>query len=92
MNVTTEWLRVRRRWVNKHPPNHEGAYLCGICQRPVHYTDMELHHVYGRKGTLLSEEEHLVPTHRSCNQEVGSKRGIRKVSITEYGLREQFDL
>jgi len=67
-------------------------YICGICSLPVQADRMELHHVWGRKGKLLSNVEHLVPTHALCNQEVGSKRGVRKVTSSEYELRRQMDL
>lgn len=87
-----EWVAIRRKWVANNPPNHEGYYICGICGQPVQSDSFELHHVWGRKGELLSNESHLVPTHALCNQEVGSKRGVRSVSSEEYELRKQMDL
>lgn len=89
---TKEWLRVRKEWVKDNPPDHEGYYVCGLCGRPVHYQEMEVDHVMGRKGVLLVDKANLQPTHVICNQEKGSRKIAPVVSKAEYELRRTLDL
>lgn len=87
-----EWLRVRKEWVKENPPDHAGYYVCGICGKPVHYSDMEVDHVKGRKGRLLVDKANLQPTHSKCNRLKGSKSVKPVVSETEYAFRRSLDL
>lgn len=89
---TKEWLRVRKEWVKENPPDHAGYYICGLCALPVHYLDMEVDHVMGRKGSLLVDKATLQPTHSICNREKGSRKVVPKVSKQEYELRRTLDL
>jgi 5-methylcytosine-specific restriction endonuclease McrA len=89
---TKEWLRVRKEWVKENPPDHEGYYVCGLCGLPVHYLEMEVDHVMGRRGALLVDKAHLQPTHGTCNHEKGSRKVEPKVSKAEYDLRRTLDL
>ena len=90
--VTKAWLKTRANWVKNNPPNHQGYYLCGLCGKPVHYTEFELDHIEGRRGKLLSNEENLQPTHSWCNRMKGSRKVQAKVSSSEYELRRKLDL
>jgi 5-methylcytosine-specific restriction endonuclease McrA len=87
-----EWLQVRREWIKANPPNHEGAYLCGICGKPVHESQVELDHIDGRVGDDFSDWDNIQPSHRYCNQLKGSKKWKPKVSKQEYELRKELDL
>ena len=89
---TVEWLRARKLWLKLNPPDHTGHYVCGICGRTVHYTDMEVDHVEGRVGGNLVDLENLQPSHIRCNRLKGSKRVAPNVSKTEYELRRTLDL
>lgn len=95
MNSDLEWKRTRRRWVVENPPNHEGFYVCGICGKSVHMSDMELDHIIPRSGDPASRYDfaNLQPTHGwPCNQKKGSKRLKPLVSAQEYELRKLLDL
>lgn len=91
-NRTNEWLRVRKEWLRDNPPDHAGFYVCGICAKPVHFSDMEVDHVAGRLGRNLVDKENLQPTHTVCNRLKGSIKQKPKVSGAEYAFRRTLDL
>lgn len=94
MGSHEEWLKVRGAWVKENPPNHEGQYVCGICGRAVHVSDMELDHINPRSGDPQSFADftNLQPSHAACNRRKGSRRVQPKVSQAEYELRKLLDL
>lgn len=53
---------------------------------------MELHHDEGREGDNFSDFTKLKPTHRYCNQKVGSKKKQSIISYEEYEFRKMMDL
>jgi 5-methylcytosine-specific restriction endonuclease McrA len=75
-------LKRKAEWVESHPPNHQGYYVCHICKRWVHHTEMELDHVLPKSGTPRDIAEHdnnLKPAHGQafppyCNGVKGSRR------------------
>ncbi len=70
-----EWNLRRQRWVREHPPNHQGAWVCYLCQQWVYREDMELDHVQPKSSTshsVAESDDNLRPTHRRCNREKGS--------------------
>ena len=87
-----EWLRVRKEWVKENPPDHAGYYVCGICGKPVHFSDTEVDHIDGRLGRNLVDKENLQPSHVLCNRLKGSRKLTPKVSGTEYEFRRTLDL
>ena len=87
-----EWLIVRKEWVKENPPDHAGYYVCGICGKPVHFSDMEVDHIDGRLGRNLVDKENLQPSHVLCNRLKGSRKLKPKVSGTEYAFRRTLDL
>ena len=87
-----EWLRVRKEWVKENPPDHAGYYVCGICGKPVHFSEMEVDHIDGRLGRNLVDKENLQPSHVLCNRLKGSRKLKPKVSGTEYAFRRTLDL
>ena len=89
---TQAWLRTRKEWINQNPPDHAGYYVCGICSKPVHFSDMEVDHVVGRLGRNLVDKENLQPSHRLCNRIKGSRKLTPKVSEAEYEFRRTLDL
>ena len=89
---TDEWLKVRKEWVKENPPDHAGYYVCGICGKPVHFSDMEVDHIDGRLGRNLVDKENLQPSHVLCNRLKGSRKLKPKVSGTEYAFRRTLDL
>lgn len=75
--LTKEWIQRRKRWVHEHPPNHQGAWVCYLCQQWVFEKDMELDHVQPKGSTSASvagSDDNLRPTHRLCNRDKGSKK------------------
>jgi 5-methylcytosine-specific restriction endonuclease McrA len=75
--VTKAWLKRREKWIKEHPPNHQDAWICGICGAWVYRWDMELDHIVPRGAKAKAQadsDENLQPTHRYCNQRKGSKR------------------
>jgi 5-methylcytosine-specific restriction endonuclease McrA len=89
-----EWRRVRALWVANNPPNHEGYYVCGVCGKSVHYTEMELDHIDPRSGNPASKYDlaNLQPTHGRCNYRKGSRRLKPLISNAEYALRQKLNL
>lgn len=67
--------RTRRAWIKANPPNHQGYWVCGICKRWVHESEMELDHILpsGKYPHLIAEFSNLQPTHHKYNSEKGSK-------------------
>lgn len=66
--------------------------MCGICGESVHFSDMEVDHIVGRKGNNLVDESNLQPTHIKCNRIKGSRKLKPVISKEEYELREKLDL
>lgn len=90
--MSDEWLKVRREWIKLNPPNHQGQWVCGICGRSVHISEMEVDHIKGRKGELLTDLSNLQPSHIYCNRLKGSKKWVPKISKEEYEFRKTLDL
>lgn len=75
--IGRERIERRQRWIAENPSNHEGAWVCYICQQWVYEGDMELDHVEPKSSTsaeVSDSDENLRPTHKWCNQEKGSTR------------------
>lgn len=89
-----EWIKIRTAWIKANPPNHEGQYVCGICGRAVHSSEMELDHINPRSGSpeSFSDFLNLQPAHAFCNQTKGSRRLKPLVSAKEYELRKKLNL
>lgn len=68
-------VKVRREWIRENPPNHQGYYICGICRRWVHESEMELDHILpsGKFPELIAGHNNLQPTHHQCNSDKGSR-------------------
>lgn len=68
------WLKVRREWLQLHPPDHSGFYQCAICGRYVRAEEMELDHIKSRSRApeLRYALDNLQPVHHTCNQSKGS--------------------
>lgn len=75
-----EWLQTRREWVKLNPPNHQGFWVCGLCGRWVHESEMELDHIEprGSHPELRYEHSNLQPTHIACNRLKGSQRVVQR--------------
>jgi 5-methylcytosine-specific restriction endonuclease McrA len=88
------WAKVRREWVALNPPDHQGGYLCGICAKWVHKSEMELDHIISRAKAPQSfaDLSNLQPTHSYCNQLKGGRLVSPKVSLEEYELRKYLNL
>lgn len=59
---------------------HENAGLCGICRFPVRLERAVPDHINPRGmggGSMDDRKENLQPAHEICNNEKGSKRGVR---------------
>lgn len=70
-----EWLARRRKWLNDHPPNHQGYYVCYLCRQWVHKDEVTIDHVQGRGRTpkaAADSDENLKPAHGLCNYKKGS--------------------
>lgn len=94
MSRESDWKQVRTAWVTNNPPSHEGFYVCGICGKSVHMSDMELDHIEPRSGSPQSFRDfsNLQPAHARCNQLKGSRRLKPLISAEEYKLRKMLDL
>ncbi len=83
MNQKTEWAKFRRQWIKDNPPNHQGAWICGICGMWVYQGEMELDHIkpqgWGHKDKFNSDN--IQPSHAKCNRLKGSKRNYSPFSL-----------
>jgi 5-methylcytosine-specific restriction endonuclease McrA len=72
---TKDWLKFRRRWIRNHPPNHQGYYICYICESWIPAKEMTLDHVIprSRDETRVFDESNLRPCCLTCNNKKGSK-------------------
>jgi 5-methylcytosine-specific restriction endonuclease McrA len=72
--VGKEWLKVRRAWLKANPPNHQGYYVCAICGRWVHESEVEVDHILARtrRPDLRFDHTNLQPAHSRCNTKKGS--------------------
>ena len=72
-----EWVKRRKQWIREHPPNFQGYWICYLCGRWVHETEMALDHLAPKSSTKRERahsDGNLYPTHYLCNQEKGSRR------------------
>lgn len=69
------WKKCREDWVKLNPPNHEGYYVCYLCHKWVHETELTLDHIIPRSRAphLRYVHENLAPCCWECNTEKGSK-------------------
>lgn len=60
-------------WKRKTPPNHQGYWVCYICEKWVDYLMAE--HVEGkaRHPSMRTDHDNLKPTCAECNEQKGSK-------------------
>lgn len=74
-NKTIEWLKLRRKWIKNHPPNHAGYYTCYICGRWISKSEITLDHVKSRSRypELVFDEANLRSCCMRCNKDKGSK-------------------
>ena len=91
---TKKWLKVRAEWVELNKPDFDGYYLCGICSRPVHESEVEIDHILPKSSRpdLSYCHDNLQPAHPICNYIKGSKHIEPKISKEEYRLRSEIDL
>lgn len=77
---TRKWLAFRRRWMKHHKPNHEGYYICYLCQKWVKPNEMELDHMEARSRAedKVFDEHNIRPACHDCNTAKGS------LSVEEY--------
>lgn len=75
MSYTQKWTRIRKLWIQLHPPNHQGYYECYLCFRWITTDALTLDHVKARSRypELRFELNNLRPCCASCNREKGSK-------------------
>lgn len=73
--VGKEWLKARKEWLKTNPPNFQGYYICGICGRWVHESEVELDHIQPRSARpdLRLDFNNLQPAHHMCNNNKSSK-------------------
>lgn len=73
--VGLQWDKTRALWKKLNPPNHQGYYVCHICNRWVAADEMELDHVRARtrRVDLRFDLSNLLPAHHDCNSQKGSK-------------------
>jgi 5-methylcytosine-specific restriction endonuclease McrA len=78
-----EWNKTRKKWKGMNPPNHQGAWICGICGMWVYEGEMELDHIEPQGTTHKRQHDltNLQPTHAKCNKLKGSKRNYRHYDI-----------
>ena len=83
MSEQTKWTKFRRDWIKDNPPNHQGAYICGICGRWVYLDDLELDHITPQGWTHARQYDrtNIQPTHARCNRQKGSKRYFKTGTI-----------
>lgn len=77
---TTAWLKYRRSWIRKHPPNDAGYWECYLqiheyCPRWLTIQTLTLDHVVARsrKLELIFDEKNLKPACGWCNDMKGSQ-------------------
>lgn len=81
-----EWLKRRRKYLDEHPPNHQGYYVCYLCQQWVHKDEVTIDHVEPRSSTpkaIADADENLKPAHGLCNYKKGSRRIVLPVRKVE---------
>lgn len=69
--------RRRKQWIEDHPPDELGFYICYLCDWQVHYLDMELDHEEPKGSTpadIAESDKNMKPTHPICNKIKGSRR------------------
>jgi len=82
----SEWQAVRRGWLKDNPPNHQGYYVCYLCEQWVSKDEVSIDHVEPRSGTskeIVNSYDNLKPTHGICNYNKGSKRIRRPRRVRE---------
>lgn len=69
------WAKARKLWFKNNPPNHEGYYICYLCNYWVPAKEITLDHIIPRSARpdLRYEQSNLAPACWSCNSEKGSK-------------------
>jgi 5-methylcytosine-specific restriction endonuclease McrA len=69
MTKTQQWLSFRRNYLKRHLSNHEGYYVCAICNRWVSASDVQLDHILNRSTHphLVFEESNIQLVHPRCN-------------------------
>lgn len=82
------WRLFRKRYLELHPSNHEGYYICYICSKWVEAQDITLDHKVSRSNApeLRYNEDNIEFCCWSCNSKKGSlsleqyrkKRSIQK--------------
>lgn len=65
------WTSVKRKWLEKNPPDKNGNYECWLCHNPVPANKVSLDHVASVElyPEYAKELSNLRPTHEFCNQE-----------------------
>lgn len=73
--VASDWQFTRKQWLGSHEPDHAGFYICGLCGRHVHVSEVVLDHIMPRSKApeLEFELSNLQPAHQLCNGLKGSK-------------------
>lgn len=70
------WLKTRKRWLQKNPPNHQNYYVCHYCNKWVDASIITLDHIKSRSNRpdLRYDLNNLVPACYSCNMAKGSQK------------------
>lgn len=69
------WMATKRAWHKANRPNHQGYYVCYICQKHIAEAEVTLDHIKSRSRypELRFELTNLAPCCSGCNTLKGSK-------------------
>lgn len=70
-----KWQDFRKKYLELHPPNHEGYYICYLCHKWVTAEDITLDHVEARSHSahLRYNEDNIEFCCGPCNSRKGSQ-------------------
>ena len=73
--VHKKWIKYRKQWKLKYPPDENGFYYCWICGAPLKKSQITLDHVIPRSRApkLRFVDSNIKPACWKCNVEKGSK-------------------
>ena len=90
--------KLRKRWIEKNPPDENGYYECWICKWPVHVSKMTIDHILSAREypEYRTDHSNLRPAHDWCNnqrsQEVKQTKRYGSSSLQKhfrYGYRKR---
>ena len=73
--VTKKWLKTRTLWLKNNPPNHQGYYICYICNKWIDKAEITIDHIIPRSKApeLRFDPSNLMACCYNCNNNKGSK-------------------